>query len=122
MSFEARPSRAKIGRSSRSSSRFICIDTADWVLFTTSAALVKLPVSAMAMKVRNWSTSMSAVMDLILAGGLLALRLISPMLIGHIKNIRFTNQSPGAYSPRIPEESGGGFGWFRRVAGTDFGV
>ena len=62
MSFEARPSRAKIGRSSRSSSRFICIDTADWVLFTTSAALVKLPVSAMAMKVRNWSTSIRAVM------------------------------------------------------------
>ena len=46
----------------RSSSRFICIDTADCVLFTTSAALVKLPVSAMAMKVRNWSTSSRAVM------------------------------------------------------------
>ena len=37
----------------RSSSRFICIDTADCVLFTTSAALVKLPVSAMAMKERT---------------------------------------------------------------------
>ena len=46
----------------RSSSRFICIDTADCVLFTTSAALVKLPVSAMAMNVRNWSTSIMAVM------------------------------------------------------------
>src|SRR5262245_4314148 len=38
------------------------MDTADWVLCTTSAARVKLPVSAMAMKVRNWSISMSAVM------------------------------------------------------------
>jgi len=63
---EARPSRAKIGRSMRSSSRFICMDTADWVMFTTSAALVKLPVSAMATKVRNWSISSRAVMGLIL--------------------------------------------------------
>ena len=69
MSFEARPSRAKIARSSRSSSRFICIETADWVLFTTSAARVKLPVSAMAMKVRNWSTSSRAVMARILESG-----------------------------------------------------
>jgi len=59
---EARPSRAKTGRSSRSSRRFICIETADWVLFTTSAALVKLPVSAMAIKLRNWSMSSRAVM------------------------------------------------------------
>src|SRR6187549_1754666 len=50
----------------RSSSRFICIDTADCVLFTTSAALVKLPVSAMAMKVRSWSMSIKAVMAAIL--------------------------------------------------------
>jgi hypothetical protein len=50
----------------RSSNRFICMDTADWVLFTTSAALVKLPVSEMAMKVRNWSISSIAVMAEIL--------------------------------------------------------
>ena len=68
VSFEARPSRAKIGRCKRSSSRFICIDTADCVLFTTSAALVKLPVSAMAMKVRSWSMSIRAVMAAILFG------------------------------------------------------
>jgi hypothetical protein len=59
---EARPSRAKIALPSRSSSRFICIDTADWVLCTTSAALVKLPVSTIAMKVRSWSTSIRALM------------------------------------------------------------
>ena len=62
VSLEARPARANTDLSRRSSSRFICIDTADCVLFTTSAALVKLPVSAMAMKVRNWSTSSRAVM------------------------------------------------------------
>jgi hypothetical protein len=71
----------------RSSSRFICIETADWVLFTTSAALVKLPVSEMAMKVRNWSISSIAVMAVVLGGdperpGFEARRPISLFLIG----------------------------------------
>ena len=57
-------------RPSRSSSRFICIDTADWVLCTTSAALVKLPVSTMAMKVRSWSTSIRALMGSLLKAGM----------------------------------------------------
>ncbi len=47
VSLEARPSRSKIGLPMRSSSRRICIDTADWVLNTASAARVKLPVSTM---------------------------------------------------------------------------
>src|SRR5664280_1656032 len=98
------------------------METADWVLFTTSAALVKLPVSAMAMKVRNWSTSISAVMSDPWARSLLrpaiwAGRTISPILIGQIKNIRFTNQSFGSKVTVLREESGGGFGWFRRMAG-----
>jgi uncharacterized protein YjiS (DUF1127 family) len=37
---------------------------------------------------------------------------ISLSLIDQIKNIRFTNQSPQCNIPPLPEESGGGFGWF----------
>jgi len=33
------------------------METADWVLFTRSAARVKLPVSTMARKERSWSVS-----------------------------------------------------------------
>jgi ribosomal protein RSM22 (predicted rRNA methylase) len=63
---------------------------------------VKLPVSAMAMKVRSWSTSIRAVMAAILfcgsgpgtaasrANRVLPKR--STVLIGQIKNIRFTYQ------------------------------
>ncbi len=35
----------------------MCIDTADWVLWTRSAARVNEPVSTMAMKDRSWSVS-----------------------------------------------------------------
>src|SRR5579871_1262840 len=40
-----------------SSSRRMCIETADWVLWTRSAARVNEPVSTMARKDRNWSVS-----------------------------------------------------------------
>ena len=53
----ARFSRSKIAFPIRSSSRFICMDTADCVLCTISAARVNEPVSAMATKVRSWSMS-----------------------------------------------------------------
>jgi hypothetical protein len=52
-----RPSFSNSGLPSRSSRRRICIDTADCVRCTSSAALVKLPVSAIMMKVCNWSRS-----------------------------------------------------------------
>jgi len=63
-------------------------------LFTTSAALVKLPVSAMAMNVRSWSASSNAVMGDSLAdrGIFVPPGITSRLLIGQIKNIRFTNQ------------------------------
>jgi hypothetical protein len=56
---------------------------------------VKLPVSEIAMKVRNWSTSSIAVMaadpeKAHFRAGVA----ISSFLIDQIKNIRFTNQSP----------------------------
>jgi uncharacterized protein YjiS (DUF1127 family) len=44
---------------------------------------------------------------------------ISPTLIGWMKNIRFTNQSFGSMVAAIPKVSGGGFGWFRHVAGAN---
>jgi hypothetical protein len=56
---------------------------------------VKLPVSAMAMKVRNWSMSSSAVMatsQTLVRPGIFRAGVISTLLIGQIKNIRFTNQ------------------------------
>jgi hypothetical protein len=37
---------------------------------------------------------------------------ISLFLIDQIKNIRFTNQSLQCNIFRLPEESGGDFGWF----------
>jgi hypothetical protein len=40
----------------------ICIETADCVLFTRRAASVKLPQSAIAQKLCNWSRSRGAVM------------------------------------------------------------
>ncbi|MNT49910.1 hypothetical protein D3C72_1867900 [compost metagenome] len=46
-----RPSFMNNGLPMRSSRRRICMDTADCVLKTRSAALVKLPVSAIATKV-----------------------------------------------------------------------
>ena len=55
-----RPSFSNSGLPIRSSSRRICIDTADCVRCTSSAARVKLPVSAIATKVCNWSRSSGA--------------------------------------------------------------
>ena len=52
-----RPSRANSARPSSSSSRLICMLTADWVRWTRCAAAVKLPVSAMATKLRRSSGS-----------------------------------------------------------------
>src|SRR5262249_23451542 len=44
-------------------------------------------------------------------------RPISLSLIGQIKNIRFTNQSPQCNISSLPEESGGDFGWFWAAPG-----
>ena len=46
-----RPARLNSGRPTRSSRRFICIETALWVLWTRSPARVNEPASAMATKV-----------------------------------------------------------------------
>jgi len=52
-----RPSFSNSGLPMRSSSRRICIDTADWVRWTSSAARVNDPVSAIATNVWSWSRS-----------------------------------------------------------------
>src|SRR4029077_3687104 len=64
--------------------------------------------------VRSWLTSLLA--GLFRAGGT-----ISPVLIGQIKNIRFTNQS---YRPiYVPGGVTAGIGWgFRVVRVPDFGA
>jgi uncharacterized protein YjiS (DUF1127 family) len=49
--------------------------------------------------------------------GLSQVKLVSRIVIGGIKNIRFTNQFFRSMVRLLPEESGGDFGWFRRVAG-----
>src|ERR1700689_419519 len=52
-----RPCFTNRAQPSCSSSRRTCIDTADWVLCTRSAALVNEPESTMARKERSWSVS-----------------------------------------------------------------
>src|SRR5215472_18328276 len=88
------------------------METADWVLCTNSAALVKLPVSAIAMNVRSWSMSMSAVMGGS-AGSATKVgtttSYISQTMIDQIKNIRFTYQFTSA-TDMLSETSGGRFG------------
>ena len=63
VSFMLRPLRSNSSFPRRSSKRRICIDTADCVLKTSSAARVKLPVSTTAMKVLSWSRSRGVAMN-----------------------------------------------------------
>ena len=69
-----RPFFTNSARPSCSSSLRMCIDTADWVLWTRSAARVNEPVSTMAMNERSWSVS--------------SIVYLSPKPMDHIINIR----------------------------------